>query len=226
MKGSYLCWFAGGSNKKSLWLNPIWAIDLDGLEPKSVVKQISKNRYKFTELSIELLSWSSDVDKELLRNVVIRKRARPFGGPWYNPPPGGAMTSLKKIRFTWNYFKGWRLRDKYENFYYGGDDLKSIRRWLVSSAHEVRHLERAVKYKSSLGYYLSFAWEYIRYGGHNKAPREQEADKKMYRLQDFMNFMGRGEVERLFKREDLSEQEKIRQLRGWIESFEQYEKRR
>ena len=92
-------------DRKYIWLspysfaglNPVWAIDLDGLEPKSVVRQISKNKYKFTELSIELLSWSSDVDKELLRNVVIRKRARPFGGPWYSAQRGGGgMTSLNK----------------------------------------------------------------------------------------------------------------------------------
>lgn len=129
---------------------------------------------------------------------------------------------------TWNYFRGWRYREheKYKKRYYGGDDLKSIQAWLLLSAHEVRHLEHARRYKSGLMYYLSFTWEYIRSGGHNWAPREQEADSKMYRLWGFMNFMGEEEVERLFKREDLSEKEKIEQLRGWIESFEEYEDRK
>ena len=82
---------------------PIYAMDLDGLEPKSMVTLTSDGTYKFTEPAIVLLSWLSGVEESLIRDVRVKERAPiPFGVPWTKV---GGLTTKDLIRLTPNFFE-------------------------------------------------------------------------------------------------------------------------
>lgn len=118
---------------------PIQVIDLQGLQPESVVTKNSDGKYRFTEPAIKLMSWLSGTDEETVRNTNLKPRSRPFGAPWYGTnnkgdydlkyKRGGAMTSDEKIRYTRNFFKGWGQAGKKPNAYYGGNDDRAVFAW-------------------------------------------------------------------------------------------------
>ncbi len=207
---------------------PIQAIDLQGLQPESVITRNSDGTYRFTEPAIKLMSWLSGTDEETLRNTNLKPRSRPFGAPWYpSKEGGGAMTSDKKIRYTRNYFKGWKHSDTNPYYYFGGNDNHSVDAWLALSSHETGHLKQRKEFKTNLGYYLSFVGEYIKGGSHDASGKEQDANNGYLKYEDFVKFTNKNYGDKslfnLFNNKDLKEEDKTKQLGEWMEAYDQNE---
>ncbi|WNJ21554.1 RHS repeat-associated core domain-containing protein [Pontibacter sp. G13] len=213
---------------------PIMAMDLEGLEPASVVTKTSNNRYQFTEPAIKLLSWASGVDEQSIRDVRVKKRAPiPFGIPWYpSNAGGGGLTTKKIIRLTPNFFDNtgkYKFKDRKGR--YGpkgaeynqsvGDDVMS---WLSLNSHEVGHIPQAQEYKTTMGYFISFIVEYAKAGSHDGAGREQEADEGRKKFNDFVDFTnkeyGQDAIKNLFEG-DQTDEEKNSTLDTWFKSYEE-----
>jgi RHS repeat-associated protein len=143
---------------------PIMAIDLEGLEPESVVDKEGK----LTASAIKILNALTGVDESLLQQVQIMHTAdNKFNAPWYNPNKGGgAMTVGDNIYFTENWFaKSGYGSKKFGNTSYGGNDGFSAFMWLSLLSHEVGHLPQTDAFgkdKKGIRMYLGyFAGGYI-----------------------------------------------------------------
>jgi RHS repeat-associated protein len=143
---------------------PIMAIDIEGLEPSTVVDK----QGKLTTSAIKILNVLTGVDEVLLQQVQIMGAIdNKFNAPWYNPNKGGgAITVGSTIYFTANWFaESGYGSSKYGNTSYGGEDARSVFMWMRLLSHEVGHLPQADAFgtdktgiRSYLGY---FAGGYI-----------------------------------------------------------------
>ncbi|MBT8232184.1 MAG: hypothetical protein HKO66_15810 [Saprospiraceae bacterium] len=134
-----------------------------------------KNTFKYSPTANHFLSLVSGIDKETIERATVFPRSIFRFIPWYNSKKGGGAITLgsdKKasITFTENFFS--EEKEIYSNRAYANN----LYRWLRLSAHEVRHLEHAKKYRFFLFYLIVFAYQYILFG-HDDAPLEKEADE-------------------------------------------------
>jgi len=182
------------------------ARELEGLEPKSVVKK-EGDGYKFTKPATYLLSQITGVNFNLIENTTIKRRTG-LSMPWANAKKGGGAATLKgQITYTKNYFSGWNK----SSATFGGNDALSISEWLLLSSHEVGHLSDAESL-SGFNYFITFLVGYISSFGHDKYSKEIEAELGRIKLKDFYSVVGEFNVMNIFLDESLTDEEKINQL--------------
>lgn len=178
---------------------PIQAVDLDGLEPKSIVKlkyQITEiteysgnpdelkgnekpikietiiKAYNFNEVAIHLLNLTTKISKKALRKAEIRNAAG-SGFPAYNPSKGGGgMTFPSKKEGIYQI----NLTNNYfEDNRYGWADFKyDTYEWLEIMAHEVGHIKDIKEIGGGQEYYFGvflgdYAKEFLRSPNAGKA---------------------------------------------------------
>jgi RHS repeat-associated protein len=120
--------FAGNS--------PIANVDVDGLEPASVVQWDKNNKaYILTENAANLLSEITGIDYALIKKTKIRSHNSNYG-----------MTFYQKINLPASFFAG------------GEDDNEMS--WVALLSHEVGHLPQAQKFGNDLTYSI---WQISHY---------------------------------------------------------------
>jgi RHS repeat-associated protein len=175
---------------------PIQAIDMEGLEPKSVVGEAYNVKtkvgvytyYRLNEAAITVLHLATGVDPTALKETWLKVDQK-FHDNVTKYPSGGAITMGKYIIFTGDF----------------GDPNKKGKdtyQWFYKLAHEVGHRQQANDRSPSgyfLGYLLEGADKMVEQGTsnadnvHDDIPMELEAES--YRTK-FNNFM------KLFEYED------------------------
>lgn len=214
-------------------------IDLEGLQPKSVVNfNPFTNEYKYTKPAVRLLSLVSGVEEERISQVTIVERPGPGRAPLYDPTAGGgAMAVWDRIIFTENYFEstpGVYVSSAGKEKGFG----RNIWAWLSMSSHEVGHLPQADEFDHSivgkLAYLASFAGEYgitlAKTGSltdaHDKASREVEANQGKLTLKEFnrftSTFFGKDALVDLFNSNKLNDEDKIAKIDSWWQAFSAY----
>jgi RHS repeat-associated protein len=234
----------------------IQAVDVDGLEPSSVVKQnvtyskatiypteddpnpktqtvqVRIVTYKFTELATHLLSIVSGISEADIRKVNIQNGAGTLMPAYPIKDGGGAMTfpgdnSDYNINFTDNFFS----HDGSEMGYGQNDFSNNVYQWLDLSSHEVGHIQDIKEIGGGkLKYFSTFLKDYIKAGNHDDNPREQRADYGQKVLERFTTFTnknyGNGAIVKLFENKDEKEEDKIKTLDQWSKAFSKSEEER
>jgi len=227
---------------------PIQAIDVEGAEPKSVVKKSSHTEtmfiggdgpstsqtvkikvmdYKFTEAAVHLLSLVSGIAPSEISKVDINNAAG-TGMPAYNPyERGGAMTlptgsSAKyDMNFTDNFF------DQKQSGKYGyADNSDDIIGWFDLSSHEVGHIKDIQEIGNNrLKYMATFGAGYLKNRSHDGYWRENRANIGQNEFRNFNKFIdsyyGKGKLQTLFENENNTDKDIIGQLDQW---WGQYQK--
>ena len=232
---------------------PIQAVDLDGLEPTSVVKEKSRNTqtyidegspddhgvapikttltvvtYKFTEAATHLLSLTSGISEADIRKVNIRNNG---GGmlPTYDPNEGGgAMT------FPGKDDQNYRM-NLTDNFFknpinkYGKNDYgDDVMGWLDLTSHEVGHIKDIQEIGGGKAKYFStFIKDYVKSGSHDAYWREQRADVGQNEFRSFVSFLdsyyGKDKVKALFENKNNTDKDITGRIDQW---WAQYQKQK
>ncbi|MBR4136605.1 MAG: FeoB-associated Cys-rich membrane protein [Bacteroidales bacterium] len=178
--------------------------------------------FKLKKSVAHLLSLVSDVNQLQIEDVVIQKRGIGQYRPWYRCKTGGGAIVLGRSPYAVNITltENWFEEDAaaYQGHGYGQNTIQ----WIALLSHEVGHIPHIGHKGGLVGYALSFLWEYIRYG-HDKAPRELEADKGYLVFKDFyasLNATYKSHALRELLESELSEQEKISTLDQWWEAYQ------
>jgi RHS repeat-associated protein len=205
---------------------PIQAIDLDGLEPKSVVKFNNvSGKYNFTKPAIHVLYLTTGVDKRLLETVVVQPRSLGQYRPLYDADEGGGGItvgdgSYNTITYTENYFEN--NSSKYKGNGYG----MNVGEWLDISSHEVGHLTQIAREGGLVSYLSEFVKQYTVSGDHDGAPYEKEADVGQDNFRGFNrfvdNYIGKGELNKLFNL-NISDEAKISKIDIWHSVYKTYQ---
>ena len=207
--------------------NPINFIDQSGLYPKSILyyrqtKLFEADYYVLSKPTSYLLSLVSSVPESYISKTKIMKRGIGHFLPLYDLiyDCGGAITiganpMAASISLTPNYFED--DKDKYNGNGYGDD----IHQWLFILSHEVVHLKHVEEKGNLFSYLFSFIADYTKYG-HDKTPREIEANKGSTQYLDFIKYTnskyGGNSLINLLK-SDNNDNKKIEIITLWWNNF-------
>lgn len=156
--------------------NPIKFIDENGLYPRPILSyNASTGTYSFRPAVAHLLSLTSGLKENIIRDAVIQERAPGHYRPFYRASEGGGAITLgdrsrTSITYTENFFA-----DDPSSFNGNGFGQDS-KRWLDISSHEVVHLGQVRVTDSFFGYMFEMANQYFEAGNHDDAPNEKAAD--------------------------------------------------
>jgi RHS repeat-associated protein len=205
---------------------PIQAIDIDGEEPKSVVRYDAKGDGHFTAPAVHLLSMMSGVSEKLIENSVVQKRGPGQYRPWYNANNGGGAITLGTLeRPTITYTENWfdNSTKAYSGHGYGLD----VQSWLVESSHEVGHLPQLQNSGGIFSYLGEFIKQYSQAGSHDEAPFEKAADVGANNLVKFNAFVdhyfGKESIQKLFNNSKMTDKQKIAKLDDWNNHYKTYQ---
>ena len=178
--------------------------------------------FKLKKSVAHLLSLVSNVNQHQIEAMVIQKRGIGQYRPWYRCKRGGGAILLGRHPYAVNITltENWFEEDPaaYQGHGYGQKTIL----WIALLSHEVGHIPHIEQKRSVIRYALSFLWEYLRYG-HDKAPRELEADKGYRVFKDFyawLNDTCKPHALRDLLESELPEQEKISTLDRWWDAFQ------
>ena len=230
---------------------PIQAIDLDGLEPKSIVQEKSRNTqtftdegspddhepiitkstitivtYKFTESATHLLSLVSGIPEADIQKLNIQNSG---GGllPAYNPAEGGGG-----MTFPGDDANSYRMNltnnffDNSNNKYGSNGHPNDVMPWLDLTSHEVGHIRDIQEIGGSTEHYFkTFIKEYAKAGSHDGNPREQRADVGRNQFRSFVAFVdsyyGKDKVKALFENKHNTDKDIKVRIDKW---WNQYQK--
>jgi len=170
--------------------------------------------YNYSPLMVALLSRIAEVPEENLRKTKLYPRTPRRYIPFYSADKGGGAITLGN--------KKWHSITYTENFF--SNDTSLYRRayadntytWLRMSAHEVGHVNHAIRYGSIIIYLIVFIYQYARYG-HDGAPLEKEADLGPDNLNKLIRHTA-GQLIPVIE-SDLPEEDKIKQIVVWWTSY-------
>jgi RHS repeat-associated protein len=195
---------------------PLQAVDMDGGEPKLVVKQavtysvenitlnpeldepnkrpqtasvvVKKIDYSFTEAAAHLLSLVSGIDEANIRAIRIVNSVGSLFPSYPERDGGGAITIKQDGQNTI------RMTDNYfsnPGHSWGETDYSNnVNAWFGLTSHEVGHLRDIGEIGGgALGYIATFAKDYISAGSHDGLWREQRADKGANEFRNFRQFV-------------------------------------
>ncbi len=231
---------------------PLQAVDLDGGEPKSVVKQtvtysvanitldpeidepnkmpqtasvlVKKIDYSFTAAA-HLLSLVSGVNEADISAIKIVNSVGTLF-PLYEVLPGGGAATIKQ--------DGQNTIRMASNYFstpsIGGkyDYSNNVNAWLGLASHEVGHL-RDIKEldEGPIGYMATFAKGYIAAGSHDGYWREQRAEEGATELDNFKGFInkryGMGKLRELFENPNNTDAIIIRRVDQWWKQYQKSE---
>ena len=192
------------------------AIELEGLEPKSIVKKLfttstitvypeidepqepvklitKKTTYEYTKPAVHLLSLVSGISESEINKVDIRN-ADGTKIPAYDPKEGGGAMTLPtgdpnsyQIRLTNNFFDARKGTEKYIKSVDYSDDVMA---WLELSSHEVGHIKDIQEIGNNVIKYMGvFVAGYANAKGHDGYWREPRADKGYKTFDKFNKFI-------------------------------------
>ncbi len=185
---------------------PVWAIDLDGLEPTSVVTvksssyyykseggsrfvppkttKITVTTYRFTKPAAHLLSLVSGTGMaDILETNIVN--AMGSGLPAYNSSDGRGGGMTLPVDDGTATLAEIRLTN---NFFVGKIDSKSTMRSLDINSHEVGHIKHIRQIPRRLKYAATFLGRYIKSLGHDGVPQEKEAEVGRTTFREFRDF--------------------------------------
>ena len=174
----------------------------------------------YTAAAAHLLHLVSGVEKSLISSTRIKSRTVFWYVPFYNALKGGGAITLgssrsTSITFTENFFSDEKRLYKSKAY------KNNLHAWLRLSAHEVRHLEHAKRFKYLIFYLIIFAYQYLRYG-HDAAPLEIEANEGSSRFTRFIRFtryeLGVDFLDMVFT-ENLEDDKKIEIINFYWEKY-------
>ena len=156
--------------------------------------------YKFTKSATHLLSLVSGVPENYIKNVRLEEfnlqRER-------NSITLGDSPENTRMLVSPEYFNEENIsKEQYYNW------------WFKEFSHEVGHIKQIKRDGSEGLYLLKTLWGYVSTQSHDKAPREQEAEKGSEVFESFRDFVKskfHANLNRLFIGKG-SEEEKIRQI--------------
>jgi RHS repeat-associated protein len=211
------------------------AVELEGLEPKSIATQnVLTGEYYFTKPAVRLLSYVSGVSEDRIASTML-VRAGMGRAPFYeigkDGDGGGAMTVWDRIVYTRNFFDPGSLNSA----------NTGIESWLSLSAHEVKHLPQADAYPHTDGgklqYMASFGLDYLKgflgsgslEKAHDQVPRESEAETGRTTYRAFSRHVDQatgqsGAIFHLFNdygAGKVSEEDAIMTIDSWSRSYQE-----
>ena len=168
--------------------------------------------YKFTKSATHLLSLVSGVPENYIKNVRLEEfnlqRER-------NSITLGDSPENTRMLVSPEYFNEENIsKEQYYNW------------WFKEFSHEVGHIKQIKRDGSEGLYLLKTLWGYVSTQSHDKAPREQEAEKGSEVFESFRDFVKskfHANLNRLFIGKG-SEEEKIRQIDKWWNAYKEQKK--
>jgi len=227
---------------------PIDCIDLEGTEPKSVVKQSSHGEtimipydlpskrqrlkitvvdYKFTEAATHLLSLVSGISASEINKVDINN-AKGSVLPAYDPKEGGGAMTLPTgnsnqydMNFTDNFFN-----QKQAGKYGSADNSNDVIGWLDLTSHEVGHIKDIQEIGNNrIKYMATFGIGYAKSSGHDGYWRESRADIGQTEFRNFNSFVdsyyGKGKMQALFEKKNNTDKDIIGRLDQWWGQYQE-----
>ena len=208
--------------------NPIRYIDLYGLFPTGIItihyqkvpKAMSSSitgvtitterqttYYNFTKSAAHLLSLVSGVSEGYIRNVRLEEFK---GQPKNNSITLGSNPENTRMLVSPTYFDE---SDMSDGQYYDW--------WFREFSHEVGHIKQIERDQNLGMYLLKSIYGYVRTMSHDKAPREEEAEKGSTIYKKFRKFVQdvfETDLTTLFTSKE-SEEYKINQIDNWWNSY-------
>ena len=168
--------------------------------------------YKFTKSATHLLSLVSGVPENYIKNVRLEEFNLQRES---NSITLGDSPENTRMLVSPEYFNEENIsKEQYYNW------------WFKEFSHEVGHIKQIKRDGSEGLYLLKTLWGYVSTQSHDKAPREQEAEKGSEVFESFRDFVKskfHANLNRLFIGKG-SEEEKIRQIDKWWNAYKEQEK--
>ena len=168
--------------------------------------------YKFTKSATHLLSLVSGVPENYIKNVRLEEFNLQRES---NSITLGDSPENTRMLVSPEYFNEENIsKEQYYNW------------WFKEFSHEVGHIKQIKRDGSEGLYLLKTLWGYVSTQSHDKAPREQEAEKGSEVFESFRDFVKskfHANLNRLFIGKG-SEEEKIRQIDKWWNAYKEQKK--
>ena len=168
--------------------------------------------YKFTKSATHLLSLISGVPENYIKNVRLEEFNLQRES---NSITLGDSPENTRMLVSPEYFNEENIsKEQYYNW------------WFKEFSHEVGHIKQIKRDGSEGLYLLKTLWGYVSTQSHDKAPREQEAEKGSEVFESFRDFVKskfHANLNRLFIGKG-SEEEKIRQIDKWWNAYKEQKK--
>ena len=168
--------------------------------------------YKFTKSATHLLSLVSGVPENYIKNVRLEEFNLQKES---NSITLGDSPENTRMLVSPEYFNEENIsKEQYYNW------------WFKEFSHEVGHIKQIKRDGSEGLYLLKTLWGDVSTQSHDKAPREQEAEKgsKVFEsFRDFVKSKFHANLNRLFIGKG-SEEEKIRQIDKWWNAYKEQKK--
>ena len=168
--------------------------------------------YKFTKSATHLLSLVSGVPENYIKNVRLEEfnLQRESNSITLSDSPENTRMLVSPEYFNEENIS----KEQYYNW------------WFKEFSHEVGHIKQIKRDGSEGLYLLKTLWGYVSTQSHDKAPREQEAEKGSEVFESFRDFVKskfHANLNRLFIGKG-SEEEKIRQIDKWWNAYKEQKK--
>ena len=168
--------------------------------------------YKFTKSATHLLSLVSGVPENYIKNVRLEEFNLQRES---NSITLGDSPENTRMLVSPEYFNEENIsKEQYYDW------------WFKEFSHEVGHIKQIKRDGSEGLYLLKTLWGYVSTLSHDKAPREQEAEKGSEVFESFRDFVKskfHANLNRLFIGKG-SEEEKIRQIDKWWNAYKEQKK--
>ena len=168
--------------------------------------------YKFTKSATHLLSLVSGVPENYIKNVRLEEFNLQRES---NSITLGDSPENTRMLVSPEYFNEENIsKEQYYDW------------WFKEFSHEVGHIKQIKRDGSEGLYLLKTLWGYVSTQSHDKAPREQEAEKGSEVFESFRDFVKskfHANLNRLFIGKG-SEEEKIRQIDKWWNAYKEQKK--
>ena len=168
--------------------------------------------YKFTKSATHLLSLVSGVPENYIKNVRLEEFNLQRES---NSITLGDSPENTRMLVSPEYFNEENIsKEQYYDW------------WFKEFSHEVGHIKQIKRDGSEGLYLLKTLWGYVSTQSHDKAPREQEAEKGSEVFESFRDFVKskfHANLNRLFIGKG-SEEEKIKQIDKWWNAYKEQEK--
>ena len=168
--------------------------------------------YKFTKSATHLLSLVSGVPENYIKNVRLEEfnLQRESNSITLSDSPENTRMLVSPEYFNEENIS----KEQYYDW------------WFKEFSHEVGHIKQIKRDGSEGLYLLKTLWGYVSTQSHDKAPREQEAEKGSEVFESFRDFVKskfHANLNRLFIGKG-SEEEKIRQIDKWWNAYKEQKK--